>query len=573
LPALRRGPSPGTAEAGTEAGTGSAARREGRGWRDALARLQRLIGDNPLFSAALALSVVPRVIATLGFRPAVLFRLDTFDYLWDAVHLTPNPVNPSGYALFLALLRPFHSLTLVTVLQHVMGLAIAVMIYALLRSRNVTRWLATLAAVPVLFDPGQILLEHLIMADILGLFLMVAAFTVVLIRRTPSVWRSASAGLLMGASALVRPTTLPLIVALAVYLLATHAGWRKAGTALLAGALPVLGYMSWFAAANGSFNLTNSNGLFLWSRTMSFADCATIKPPPDLRALCPTAQPGVLSQPVAAKRPRPSTYLWDHDAWQWQPPSNALVPDVAAFNQANNSRALRFAIRAIVAQPLTYATIVLKGTVGPLVHTNAFRFPVPPETGGMGAVNARYAQAAVRAYTGSSATPFLAWHLSTGERHPYAGIMNSYQRVIFLPGPLFGLIAAIGLAGIIIPRRRSGAAALLWISAVIILALPTAEHEYTYRYVIPAVPLVCMAAALAFRRRGEDDQPATVAIQQRDPAREPARPDPGPGHPDPRSGHPDPGSGHPDPRSGHPDPRSGQPDPEPGRPGAEPEPA
>jgi len=105
LPALRKGPSPGTAAAGTEAATAPAAQRAGRGWRGALARLQRLIGDNLLFSAALALSVVPRIIAMLGFRPAVLFRLDTFDYLWDAVHLNPNPVNPSGYALFLALLR------------------------------------------------------------------------------------------------------------------------------------------------------------------------------------------------------------------------------------------------------------------------------------------------------------------------------------------------------------------------------------------------------------------------------------------------------------------------------------
>jgi hypothetical protein len=156
----------------------------------------------------------------------------------------------------------------------------------------------------------------------------------------------------------------------------------------------------------------------------------------------------------------------------------------------------------------------------------------------MGAMNARYAQAAVRAYTGSSATPFLAWHLSASERHPYAGIMNTYQRVIFLPGPLFGLIMAIGLAGILIPRRRTGAAALLWISAVIILVLPTAEHEYTYRYVIPAVPLVCMAAALAFRGRGGDNQPATVTRQQGDPDREPARPDPRPGHPDPEAGRP-----------------------------------
>ena len=30
-----------------------------------------------------------------------------------------------------------------------------------------------------------------------------------------------------------------------------------------------------------------------------------------------------------------------------------------------------------------------------------------------------------------------------------------------------------------------------------------AEHEYTYRYVIPALPLACMAAALAVTRRAQ----------------------------------------------------------------------
>jgi len=33
------------------------------------------------------------------------------------------------------------------------------------------------------------------------------------------------------------------------------------------------------------------------------------------------------------------------------------------------------------------------------------------------------------------------------------------------------------------------------------MILPVAEHEYTYRYVIPAVPLACLAAALTARSR------------------------------------------------------------------------
>jgi peptidoglycan/LPS O-acetylase OafA/YrhL len=88
--------------------------------------------------------------------------------------------------------------------------------------------------------------------------------------------------------------------------------------------------------------------------------------------------------------------------------------------------------------------------------------------------------------------------------------MNEYQHVLLLPGPLFGLIVLVGLVGIVIPRRRSPAAVFLWVSAAILIVLPTAEHEYTYRYVIPAVPLACMAAALAFRRQDREAVPAEV---------------------------------------------------------------
>ena len=59
-----------------------------------------------LFAAARGLSVLPRVIVMLGFQPAVLFKLDSYDYLWDAAHLRPNPVNPGGYTI---LLWPLHS--------------------------------------------------------------------------------------------------------------------------------------------------------------------------------------------------------------------------------------------------------------------------------------------------------------------------------------------------------------------------------------------------------------------------------------------------------------------------------
>src|ERR1022692_3418154 len=303
------------------------------------ATLAGLAGRHRLFCVALGLGVVPRIVAMLGYQPAILFRLDTYDYLWDAVHVRPNPVNPSGYSLLLLVLRPFHSLALIAGIQQLAGLGIAVAVYAVLRHWGVRSWIATLAAAPVLFSPAQLLLEQLVMADIVALLLMVSAFAVLLTRDAPSARRVAVAGLLMGVSVLVRPTALPLIPAMAVYLLCRRASWRRVGAVLAGGAVPIVVYLAWFASVYGSFNLTNSNGLFLWTRTMSFANCAVIKPPADLQALCPNRQPGYLNQQVAANRPLPKRYLWDHLAWQWQPPTPGLVPDTSLAMAAADARA------------------------------------------------------------------------------------------------------------------------------------------------------------------------------------------------------------------------------------------
>jgi hypothetical protein len=491
--------------------------RGGRGWRAAVPDLPGLIRRHWIFSVALGLAVVPRLVAMLGFQPAVLFRLDTYDYLWDAVHVSPNVVNPSGYSLFLWLLRPFHSLGLVAALQHVIGLGIATMVYALVRHYGLPDWGATLAAVPVLFDPAQILVEHFVMADLLAMALMMGSFTVLLLRKPPSLWRVVAAGLMMGASVTVRPTTLPLVLLIALFLLLTKAGWRRAGSCLLAGALPVLGYMSWFAAVHGSFNLTNSNGLFLWSRTMSFANCAVIKPPADLQPLCPNAQPGYLAEPDPAKRLQPKWYLWNHRTWQWRHLHSGIVPDTAAFTPANNDRALRFAIDAITAQPAAYLGVVADETVAPFIHTNNLRFPAvqPRSDLGLNKADYRYAIAAVRGYTGSSdgLTGDLGYAYGTRLHSPYAYLMNEYQHIVFLPGPVFALIMLTGLAGIILPRRRTADAVLLWVSAVLIMVLPVAEHEYAYRYVLPAIPLACIAAAIALRKPRQEPAQAPEPAQ------------------------------------------------------------
>ena len=55
------------------------------------------------------------------------------------------------------------------------------------------------------------------------------------------------------------------------------------------GAVPLLAYVGWFDVRYHHVGFNTSDGVFLWSRTMTFADCPIIKPPADVRPLCPTS--------------------------------------------------------------------------------------------------------------------------------------------------------------------------------------------------------------------------------------------------------------------------------------------
>ncbi len=476
-------------------------------------RLASTARRNPAFCAVLTLAALLRTLVMAGFRPAALIRLDSYIYLVDATRWTPDPDNPNGYPFFLWLIRPFHSLALIAGLQHVMGLGVGVMIYAILRRYRVPRWAATLGTVPTLFDPRQLLVEHSVMADTLAMVLMIAAFTVLLVRRTPSLWWPAVAGLLLGLSCLVRPTALPLLVLIALFLLLTRAGWRKAVAALVAGVLPVAAYAAWFSMSYGAFNLTNSSGLFLWARTMTFADCAVIKPPPDLQPLCPDRNPGVpgrappnpYSWHTLLWQENAQDFLWGRRNWQWQPRPHGYEPYEVAFTPAKNTRAQRFALRAIAAQPLDYATVVAEGVALTFLKTDhVWRFPGRSHAAPGGHHGTlKFELNGVQAYTGNTAgvAPYLGHHIVTRVISPYAAVIDDYQRVIYLPGALFAALFAAGLAGLFIRGRRIGVAVLVWVSAVAVLVLPIAENQFNYRYALAAVPLAAMAAALSVAQR------------------------------------------------------------------------
>jgi hypothetical protein len=501
----------------------------------------RLIAGNRLFAVVLIPALALRVAAELGYRWQSWFN-DSFTYVRAAVTLTPNTTRPSGYPLYLWLLSPAHSYLLVTASQHLMGLLVAVMIYAIARHRfGAPAWIAVLATLPVLYDGFEIQLEHLIMADTLFLFLAMAAVTVVLWSPRPS-WRAClAAGLLLGASSVVKPTGLPLLAVFIVYLLirlfparpirwrslpsgaqpggtstpilrstgevalqqgqnwSTRPGGRPPGgqlRSLLAGlvacgvafAVPAGGYEAWYKSAHGEFAMTDSTGVFLYSRVMTFADCSQMSLPTDLLPLCTSVPPG--------QRPIAQAYIWTSA-------SPLLRYPEPMFSATVNKLAERFAIAAIEAQPLDYARAVWDDTVRSF-DWNRSVFP-NGQTYDAYLFSPQPVAVPVGSYRGyqSIEAYYARGNPQTVVVNPFAAVIRDYQRYVWLPGTVFALILLVGLFGIVRRWRRAGKAALLpWLCSLALIVSPAATAEFDYRYVTTAVPFACLAAAMAFGTAG-----------------------------------------------------------------------
>jgi hypothetical protein len=456
-----------------------------------------------LFGVALAGAIAVRILVMLAFRPVMWFGGDSASYLATGLRLIPDPSRVGGYGFLLWLLRPLHSFEAVAAVQHAMGIGIGVLIYLLARRYRLPGWAATLAVLPVFFDAYQLQLEQDTVPDISFAFLAVLALYL-LLRWPGSVPAAAGAALALGVTAIFWPVGLALLavvlVMLGLRLLrvllghpaggpgATRAGPLAAGVALAAalvcGAVPVLGYAAWFDVHEHQFTLTRSDGVFLWSRTMSFADCAVIKPPADELPLCPPAAPRIAS----------SLYIWDGN-------SPLLAMPGGRFSARTNSLALNFALRAIAAQPAGYAAAVGHD----LLLSFYWNRPVHPDAGIVDRYQFAYAStawvpASEREPGGGTVASDQAAYAGqpspTRAVEPFARWLVDYQQWVYLRGTLLGAILLGGL-GVMLVRRRASLAGLPWAFAVAILVVPPLTADFDLRYLVPAVPVACLAAVLA----------------------------------------------------------------------------
>lgn len=444
-------------------------------------------GGHRLFLSVLALAVVVRAVAMAAYWPAFVFS-DGPTYLHLAVDLTPSPDRVVGYSVLLRMLSWVDdAVWLVAVVQHLLGLLTAVLVYALLRRRGCAAWLATLGALPLLLDGMQLVLEQSVLSDGLYQLLLVLAVVVLLWRPRPRAVEVAVAGLVLGLSVLVRVGGGPAVLSAVLLVLLVGRGWRtKALHVLLVGvtfAAPLLTYAAWYDATHGAFALTQSGGRALYMRTTTFVDCSRLTLPAYERTLCP-------AEPLG-QRLDPTEYGWhtpDGDHGLTDLPGD-LRPDEVMHD---------FAMRAIRAQPLDYARVVGRDLLLGFAWARDDRYEY--DTADKWRFDGWYGYEPT-SYTGPA---YLAHGgvlpRTTG---PLARLMSEYAERVFVPGPVLALLLGVAAAGLV--RRRSDggvdqrpALCLLLTLGVGLVLVPDVTAQFVWRYTLPMLTLVPPAAALAW---------------------------------------------------------------------------
>ena len=442
-----------------------------------------------LAALLLAAGLVLRVLADLAYRPA-LFYIDSVKYLYDAAGN-----DPEGYKAPLRAIAAVSNLDMVVVVQHLLGLAMAVVIYILLLRRGVPRWLAALAMAPVLLDGYQLQNEQAIMPGTWFEALIVAGLAILLWKPDVSWRRVMLAGVVLGTSATVAQVGEALIPAAAIFVLVAGGRWRQAvGKAVVlcvACAVPILAYCTGSYLITGSFFLSHTGVTSVYGRTAAAADCATMKLPPDERALCPTPAQQAMGNDwleFGTHAPVQQHYYYNHRL------SSGEV----------NSLVTNFSHRVVTQQPLrvlnAYVRDVLK-----VYAVDRVSIPGDPPV-------SRWQFQTSFPYFSSHATPAVV--KASVERfggglpavwRPVAAFLRSYQLDGgYAPGPLLLLCTATGLIGSVFALRRRldwatrgpALACLLFFASAVLVTLVSDLFVFSWRYQLPALVTLVPAGAL-----------------------------------------------------------------------------
>jgi Dolichyl-phosphate-mannose-protein mannosyltransferase len=455
-----------------------------------------------LLTVLLAAGFALRVLAQIAYRPALLY-IDSMKYLFGAY-----PGNdPLGYQAVIKPILLAGNLDLVVAIQHLLGLAMAVLLYLVLLRRGAPRWLAALAVAPVLLDGYQLQIEQNIMPDVMFETCIVIGLAALLWSARPRTWLIIAGGLALGASATARQVGEIFILPALAYVLLAIPGWRAR---LVQGAILCVAFVVPIAAASfGNYLIMNRFGLApyaggsTYGRMAAAADCQTLALPSYQRALCPTA---------AQQRLGPD---WlDHH--QGSPIKNFVAP----AGMSNATVVSGFDRQVLRQQPGRVAAAIGKDALKLFAVTrvsdhgdtpiNRWQFQdsypqYPPYLvirGGQaiftsfneaGTVQSVYSSAEYRGGAPAAVRPL-------------AVFLHDYQLGGgYTPGPLLLLMTLAGLAGTLsLFRRRAttgqrdaAGACLLMFTAGVCVLLVSDAFEFSWRYQLPALITLPPAAALA----------------------------------------------------------------------------
>jgi len=462
----------------------------------------------------LGVGVALRVADLLSYPRALMLWGDSYVYLGDAARLRPSGQHPLGYPLFLAALRPFGSLIVVPVVQHLLGLGLGIGSYLLLRRLGVRRALAAVGAAPVLLDPYQIQLEQFVLAETWTSVLLLAVVALVLVPDPPSVGVCAASGALLAMATLSRTVAGVVLLPLLAAAVSSRWGWRRpvvlAGTTVL----PLLVYAVWFHSSYGQYGLDNLGNRALYGRTATIADCARLQLPAVERRLCDPA-------PRAARK-TPNFYAWE-----------ASPLNTGHFPRGVRPLALAgsFSKHVIEQQPLSYARLVVDDLVHyvgvdrvsgrddwpvaawqqqPTIYPHRWHVLLGP------------ASFAARKFPPARALP------AQQRAHGPIFWLRAYQRHIYVPGWSVALAGLLGLLSAARFRPAGGQhpqvrlrtfTAVTAASTLLLVAVPALFVPFDFRYLLPAQLLAGPALVGAFElRRSERDRAPTGPPLRRRPA-------------------------------------------------------
>jgi hypothetical protein len=343
----------------------------------------------------LAAGAALRYVALVAVYPGIWFP-DTNNYVREAVLEVLSTVRVGGYALVVAPFWHLGSAAALIILQHVIGLGISVVLYALLVHRGVSRPLALLAITPAALDAYLIDIEHMIMSETIFHAAVVGGIALLLWKDRPGPVALSVAGLLLGYAAIVRSVAFPFIAIFIAYLLIRRVGWRRLAAFCAAWALVTGAYAAAYDVQHGVLGFSQYGPRFLYAQVAPFADCAQLPGlPAKERALCPI-----------------TVHTTNAALWAKRSPIHHLP-------LRDNPRIQDFALRVIRHDPLDFLRMVgahLVHYLSPGHHMGSNDYPVSSGSSrcirrnGSTGTRARYARAARFAGSGRSrASSSTAW--------------------------------------------------------------------------------------------------------------------------------------------------------------------